>query len=124
MSLANGGACPPPEASSRTIWPHGIRTPSPRRFVIWPRRHTACATALKQAGLDVRVMGPDIVDLPVLNKLAEQPWFEAVGDVDFHSYWSVFDFEDVPGAYAIGARLNETLARYVPEATPPTRGCT
>ena len=78
--------------------------------------------ALKQAGLDVRVMGPDLVDLPVLGKLAEQPWFAAVDDVDFHSYGSVFDFKDVGGGYLIRDRLKQTLARYIPEAHAAKKG--
>ena len=83
--------------------------------------------ALKQAGLDVRVMGPDLTDLPIFGKLAEQPWFAAVDDVDFHSYGSVFDFEDptkqkVSSAYLMGSRLGQTLARYAPEVHAAKKG--
>ncbi|MBN2294043.1 MAG: cellulase family glycosylhydrolase [Pirellulales bacterium] len=92
------------------------------QYLVKATKHVRAA--LKKAGLDVRVMGPDMTGLPELGKLREQPWFEHVDDIDFHSYGSVFDFEDPGklGGYRIGDRLKTTLAQYVPEAHAAKKG--
>jgi hypothetical protein len=83
--------------------------------------------ALKQADLPVQLMGPDFTDLPVFEKLAAEPWFAEVDDVDFHSYCSCFDWEDPKRqsawwAYRMGDRLNQTLMKYRAETTAVGKG--
>ncbi len=83
--------------------------------------------ALGQANLPVKLMGPDFTDLPVFEKLAAEPWFAEVDDVDFHSYCSCFDWEDPKGlpaswAYPMGTRLNQTLVKYRAETAAAGKG--
>jgi hypothetical protein len=83
--------------------------------------------AIRAAGLPVKVMGPDFTDLPVIERLADEPWWPHVDDVDFHSYCSCFDWEDpatlpVTGAYRLGERLGQTLVRYRTETAAAGRG--
>ncbi|EIP97759.1 hypothetical protein OpiT1DRAFT_02206 [Opitutaceae bacterium TAV1] len=72
----------------------------------------------------VRLMGPDETDLPVYERLAAEPWFAAVDDVDFHSYNSVFDHEPLPAAwnYHIGDRIDSLVRRYCDEAHAAGKG--
>jgi hypothetical protein len=94
------------------------------QYLVEATKHVRAA--LKKAGLDVRVMGVDMTGLPELGKLAAQPWFEHVDDVDFHCYGSVFDFENpvtpMLNGYPMGDRLGKTLARYAPEAHEAKKG--
>ena len=75
----------------------------------------------------MKLMGPDFTDLPEFEKLAAEPWFAEVDDVDFHSYCSCFDWEDPKGqpawwAYRMGDRLNQTLVKYCAETTAAGKG--
>ncbi|MBI2516318.1 MAG: hypothetical protein HYV95_05325 [Opitutae bacterium] len=83
--------------------------------------------ALIVAQLPVKIMGPDYTDLPVLPRLAGEPWWPHVDDVDFHSYCSCFDWEDpaaqpAVGAYRLGTRLKETLQPYRAETAAAGKG--
>jgi glucokinase len=84
-------------------------------------------SALAAAKLPVKVMGPDYTDLPVLPRLADEPWWPYVDDVDFHSYCSCFDWEDpaaqaAVGAYRLGPRMQETLQPYRAETAAAGKG--
>ncbi|MDR1279324.1 MAG: hypothetical protein LBK99_00690 [Opitutaceae bacterium] len=87
----------------------------------------ACAILRKRLRAEhpaVRLMGPDETDLPVYERLAAEPWFAAVDDVDFHSYNSVLDHEPLPGArnYHIGDRIDSLARRYCDEAHAAGKG--
>lgn len=108
-----------------TSWWHIPHAKSAAEEMQYLVKATRCVRqALKKAGLNVRVMGPDMTDLPEFEQLAKQPWFEHIDDVDFHSYGSVFDFEDTGklGGYRMGDRLSKTLARYANEAHAAQKG--
>lgn len=95
-------------------------------------RHLADAldrvrNALAAAGLQVKIMGPDFTDLPVLARLADEPWWPHVDDVDFHSYCSCFDWEEpaaqpAAGSYRLGERLRQTLVPYRAETAAAGKG--
>ncbi|MFA6961896.1 MAG: hypothetical protein WC205_14165 [Opitutaceae bacterium] len=72
----------------------------------------------------VRLMGPDETDMPVYERLAAEPWFASVDDVDFHSYNSVFDHEPLtkPWHYHIGERLDPLVRRYSAETHASGKG--
>ncbi|WP_043583349.1 hypothetical protein [Geminisphaera colitermitum] len=72
----------------------------------------------------VRLMGPDETDMPAYERLAAEPWFAAVDDVDFHSYNSVFDHELLPKAwsYHIGDRIDSLVRRYSAESHAAGKG--
>lgn len=83
--------------------------------------------AIQAARLPVKIMGPDFTDLPVIEQLSAESWWPHVDDVDFHSYCSCFDWEDAKaqpaaGAYRLGERLAQTLARYRAETRSAGRG--
>ncbi len=83
--------------------------------------------AISAAKLPVKLMGPDFTDLPVIEKLADEPWFKEVDDVDFHSYCSCFDWEDPKAqpaswAYRMGDRLDQTLVKYRTQTTAAGKG--
>jgi hypothetical protein len=63
----------------------------------------------------------------VFKKLAAEPWFAEVDDVDFHSYCSCFDWEDPKTqpawwAYRMGERQNQTLVKYRAETAFAGKG--
>ena len=83
--------------------------------------------AVRAAKLPVGILGPDFTDLPVMEKLSDEPWWPHVDDVDFHSYCSCFDWEDprtlpAPGAYRLGERLSLTLDKYRAETRAAGKG--
>lgn len=83
--------------------------------------------ALASARLPVKIMGPDFTDLPVIARLADEPWWQQVDDVDFHSYCSCFDWEDpadqvATASYRMGPRLAETLQPYRAETEQAGKG--
>ena len=83
--------------------------------------------AVNAAKLPVKIVGPGWIDLPVIERLADEPWWPHVDDVDFHCYGSCFDWEDpkaVPASWAfrLGERLKATLAKYRPETAAAGKG--
>lgn len=92
------------------------------------KAHRVVKQALREAGLNVLIMGPGETDLPIYASLADQPWFETSDDIDFHSYRSVFDFEDPAkqtlkgGIYRLGERIEQTIAKYSTEAHAAGKG--
>lgn len=83
--------------------------------------------AIRAANLPVRILGPDYTDLPVIGRLAAEPWWPHVDDVDFHSYCSCFDWEEpkdqpAAGAYRLGERLRQTLEPYRAETAAAGKG--
>ena len=83
--------------------------------------------AIQKAKLEVKIMGPDFTDLPLIERLVVEPWWPHVDDVDFHSYCSCFDWEDpqtlpAAGAYRHGERLEQTIAKYRAETSVAGKG--
>jgi hypothetical protein len=82
--------------------------------------------AVHAAKLPVKIIGPDFVDLPVLGPLADEPWWPYVDEVDFHCYFSCFDWEDTHPlgtiAYRLGDRLPLTLEKYRAETSAAGKG--